>query len=356
MYVSLLLREAELRADEVTSPIDTVYIGGGTPSLLSPDQLIRLVEGLHRLLPFTLSAEFSLEANPGTLTGAFLGAAVSSGVNRISLGMQAFQPRLLNFLGRIHSYNDVDKSVALVRSAGIKNINIDLIFGIPSQTVSEWSETLNAALSLFPDHLSAYGLIPEEGTPLFLRLEKKEVVLPDPDLERDMYDMAIHRLRQAGLDQYEISNFARSGYECRHNIGYWTQVPYLGLGLSAASMKITEHNENGLTCLRIANPSGFDEYREMILSGNLSFAASETVSGSGSRFETLMLSLRMNRGISEEQFYKLHGISLEECYGDKLEQMRKKGLMRHKAGSWALTRKGMDIQNSILVELMDDPA
>ena len=172
-------------------------------------------------------------------------------------------------------------------------------------------------------------------------------------MEREMYDLAIRKLRAADLEQYEISNFARKGYECRHNIGYWTQVPYLGLGLAAASMRILEQQTGlGLTCLRTTNPSDPATYQEMIRSGNLSAAVRETISPEESWFETMMLSLRMNRGVSESRFLVMHGVSIDEVYGEKLEEMRKKGLMRHENGAWALTRKGMDIQNTVLVELM----
>ena len=351
-YIASLLREAEIRQNEVTSPIETVYIGGGTPSLLSAVRLTRLISGLRSVFSFSPEAEFSVEANPGTLTAEWLSAAVSTGVNRLSLGMQAFQPHLLTFLGRIHTFREVTHSVSLARSAGIGNLNLDLIFGIPGQTLSDWTETLESALSLTPDHLSVYGLIPEEGTPLFHALEKKEISLPDPEAEREMYDLAIRKLHAAGLEQYEISNFARKGFECRHNFGYWTQVPYLGLGLSAESMRILSHTPEGITCLRCANPADPVIYRKMIDSGDLSAAVSETVLPAEARFESLMLFLRMTRGIREEEFLALHGISIESVFGEKLESMRKKGLLRHEDGAWTLTRRGMDVQNSILVELM----
>ena len=350
----MLLREAELKRAEYNEPVETVYIGGGTPSLLSGSQLTRLTDGIRALFHIVSSAEFSVEANPGTLTEEFLSAAVSAGVNRISLGMQAYQKHLLDFLGRIHSFADVRKSVTLVRNAGIRNLNLDLIFGIPGQTAAEWSETLDYALSLIPDHISAYGLIPEEGTPLFQRLESGQFSLPDPEEEREMYNFAIQRLQQAGLYQYEISNFATENHECRHNIGYWTQIPYLGLGLSAASMRILGHNRDGLTCLRTTNPSDPAVYREMISSGDLSPCFSETVLPAESCFESMMLFLRMNRGIRDDEFSALHGISPAACFGGKLENLQKKGLLVHEDGSWKLTRRGMDVQNSVLVELMED--
>ena len=353
-YVGALLREAEIRREEISEPIRTVYLGGGTPSLLSPEQLRYLIAGIRSLFPFAGEVEFSVEANPGTLTDCFLQTAVSAGVNRLSLGMQAFQPGLLKFLGRIHTFEEVQKSVEAARSAGLCNLNLDLIFGIPGQSIRDWKETLDAALSLSPEHISAYGLIPEEGTPLFRMLEKKEAFLPDPDLEREMYDLAIRKLGDAGLKQYEISNFARDGYECRHNTGYWTLVPYVGLGLSAASMLITGHDAEGLSCLRKTNPSDPAVYREMIRSGDLSPAQEEKILPNESRFETMMLGLRMNRGVSESAFEELHGMPIQPDWTKKLENFQKNGLMKHEKGAWFLTRRGMDIQNSILLEFMQD--
>ena len=232
-YVKLLLKEAENRKNEFKDNIQTIFIGGGTPSLLTPEQLTHLAAGLFNRLPAEKVEEFTIEANPGTVTKQWISAAVNSGMNRLSLGMQAYQPEILSILGRIHKYDDVVASVKLARSFGIENINIDLIFGIPGQTLNLWKETLKAALELDPVHISAYGLIPEENTPLNKDLESGVLMLPDPDLEREMYDTAISELSKHGMIQYEVSNFAKPGFECRHNIGYRKQLPYVGLGLSA---------------------------------------------------------------------------------------------------------------------------
>ena len=171
-----------------------------------------------------------------------------------------------------------------------------------------------------------------------------------------MYDLAIRKLNDAGLKQYEISNFARKGFKCRHNIGYWTQVPYIGLGLSAASMLIRKHDAGGLTCLRKTNPSDPAVYAEMAETGNFSPVQEETVLPDESRFETMMLSLRMNSGVNETRFLELHGIPLDSCWGKQLESMRREGFLMHENGAWFLTRRGMDIQNSILLEFMKDPS
>ena len=178
----MLIREASLRKEEFDSPVKTVFIGGGPPSLLTPEQLIRMVQGLEESVDMSDCREFTVEANPGTLTKAFLETAAGLGINRLSLGMQAKQESLLKCLGRIHTFRDVCQSVELARKLNFENLNLDLIFGIPGQTIEEWAETLDAAIALRPTHISAYGLIPEEGTPLFERLQKLEMELPDQEV------------------------------------------------------------------------------------------------------------------------------------------------------------------------------
>ena len=351
-YISLILKEAETRKNEVSEAVSTVYIGGGTPSLLSPDLLKRLVNGLRNIFDFSHSVEFTSEANPGTVTKQWLMAAADVGINRLSIGMQAFQDHILSFLGRIHRFEDVVASVSAARSSGFGNIGIDLIFGIPTQTIDDWSQTVESVISLHPEHISAYGLIPEDGTPLYRDLENGFLSLPDPDDEREMYELVIRKTAAAGYRQYEISNFSLSSYECMHNIGYWTQIPYIGLGVSAASMTDVRFFNEGMEYVRSVNPDTMNEYEKMINAGMKS--QSETISPSEARFETMMLGLRMNCGVSENFFRNKHHVSIESCYGKKLKEMESRGLMLHENGSWKLTARGFDIQNSILVELMDD--
>ena len=352
-YVRLLLKEAENRIREFTGPVHTVFIGGGTPSLLPPDLLSLLASSLFSSLPSVAVQEFTVEANPGTVTRSWIEAARNAGVNRLSLGMQAFQPELLTLLGRIHSYSDVEETVRLAREYGFTNLNLDLMFGIPGQSLASWKETLEAALALDPVHISAYGLIPEENTPLYRDLESGRLSLPDPDLEREMYDLALSMLSARGLRQYEVSNFALPGYECRHNIGYWKQVPYFGLGISAASMQILQSGASGMVCRRRTNPSGFSAYENMV-NGKGGPAEDVTVSPAEARFETLMLGLRMNEGVRESDFERLHGVSLGQVYGEKLKSLEAGGLLVCEDHCWKLTRRGFDIQNAILVELMED--
>jgi len=212
-----------------------------------------------------------------------------------------------------------------------------------------WRETLQAALALEPKHLSCYGLIPEEGTPLVRDLEDGRLVLPEEDDERRMYDDTLEILFRHGYQQYEISNFALPGYECRHNIGYWKQVPYIGLGASAASMLPNPEGE-----CRLSNPPLIDDYLSMVQNQQWNQRETEHVSCNDMRFETLMLGLRMTEGVSEKDFFLLHGVTMQDCFGQKLHSLQERGLLLHEEGHWRLTRYGMDVQNAILVELMDD--
>ena len=352
LYMQTLLQEAEIRKAEITEPVHTIYIGGGTPSLIPVDVMKSFLAKLDELIDFSSLNEFTVEANPGTVTASWLKAVTQSGVNRISFGMQSSQPDLLRTLGRIHSMADVTLAVQLAREHSIPHINLDLIFGIPGQTMDDWNETIQAALALEPDHISAYGLIPEYGTPLFDKLESNIISLPDPDLEREMYDLAISRFRDAGLFQYEISNFAKEGCECRHNIGYWDQIPYLGLGISAASMELNRNPAEKWFCFRRSNPRSFEKYYRMVNDPEMSGAETEFISAEDARFETVMLSLRMNQGMKRSRFHQLHGFYPEHFYGDTLFRLQQEGLLLLNNDAWCLTRRGMDIQNTILLEFM----
>ena len=352
-YVEILLLEAAAESRLLGHPmIETAFIGGGTPSTLPPALLDKLLSELQTMFDFAPDAEFTCEANPGTLSAVWLDTAVRHGVNRLSMGMQAYQPELLKTLGRIHTFKQVRESAALARAAGIKQMSLDLMFGLPGQTLEHWLESLNAALSLHPEHLSCYGLIPEDGTPLKADLDAGRLTLPDEETERAMYDAAIRTLAANGFEQYEISNFAIPGCECRHNLGYWRQVPYLGLGASASSMLPTASSDSAY--VRQTNPHTIDDYCQMVQTGSWQEREIEPISHADARFETMMLGLRTMQGVSEAAFGQMHGVTLAACYGPRLKSLLDRGLVDHQDDRWFLTRRGMDIQNSILVELMDD--
>ena len=352
-YVDAVLREAAQAHQALgTQEMTTAFLGGGTPSLLPAAQMTRLLHGLAEGFPLQKGAEYTSECNPGTLTEAWLAAAQEAGVNRLSMGMQAAQPKLLQTLGRIHTFAEVEASVKLARWAGIRNLNLDLMFGLPGQTLADWAETLEAALSLQPEHLSCYGLIPEEGTQIGDAVLSGALALPEEAEERAMYDLTLRRLAQAGFVQYEISNFAKPGYACQHNLGYWRQTPYLGLGPSAASM--LSGRRAGEFCYRRTNVRDLAAYLHQAEKGLFTPAEEESVSMTDARFETMMLGLRTTRGVSAETFAQMYGISLDKAYGAKLRALAAQGLVEQADGWWRLTRRGMDVQNAVLVELMED--
>ncbi len=344
-YVDAVLAEAE--ALPCAEPLETAFIGGGTPSVLPADLMDRLLSGLQKIYHFTPGMEFTSEANPGTLTSAWLDVIRKHGVNRLSLGMQAYQPELLRTLGRIHSFADVEASITLAQAAGMKHISLDLMFGLPGQTPDMWRETLHAAIAMDAEHLSCYGLIPEDGTPLKHDLDAGRLTLPDEDDERLMYDDTLSILAANGFAQYEISNFAKPGRECQHNIGYWIRKPYIGLGASAASFLPTRSGG-----LRLTNPATIPAYIDMVRSRSWRRRDRVSLMPEDARFESLMLGLRMTSGVSEHAFEDMHGLSLDSYRGDTLRKLEGAGLLRHISGSWQLTRRGMDVQNAILVELM----
>lgn len=356
-YVDCLLQEAACQVEALGGDvaIDTVFLGGGTPSLLPAPLLEKLLRGMRGIFRMAPDAECTVEANPGTLLRPWLDAALEGGVNRLSLGMQAFQPKLLRTLGRIHDFEQVASSVRLAREAGVTNLSLDLMFGLPGQTRAMWRETLDAALSLSPQHLSCYGLIPEDGTPLKVQLDQGLLRLPEEDEERAMYDDALRILAAHGFAQYEISNFALPGYACRHNLGYWRQIPYLGLGASAASMLPAAWRKEGKPAYwRASNPRTLADYQAMVRERAWDRRDIEAVSSHDARFETMMLGLRTTRGVSEADFSAMHDVTLESCYGPRLRALQARGWLDFADGRWFLTRQGMDVQNAALVELMDD--
>ncbi len=234
-YVAALVREIGLLAVAAGEalPVHTVYFGGGTPSLLSPRQIAQVLEAVARHFALTADAEISLEANPGTLAPAYLKALRQAGVNRLSLGVQSAHPADLHLLERDHDFLTVIRTVAWARQAGFDNLNLDLMLGLPQQPLERWQRTVELALDLAPEHFSLYALTLEHGTPLAHWVDRGLVPAPDPDLAAEMYLWADERLRQAGFRQYEISNWARPGMVCRHNLQYWRNQPYLGLGAGA---------------------------------------------------------------------------------------------------------------------------
>ena len=337
-YVDAVIQEITRRgARNGASPSGYDFSRRGHALAAGRVQLTRILAALFEAFPIEEGAEITCECNPETLTTPFAQARAKAGVNRLSIGAQARQASLLRLLGRIHDWERVVAAVEIARQAGFDNFNLDLMFGLPSQTVADVRETLAAALALSPTHLSCYGLIVEEGTPICRDIAVGKLALPDEEVDRDMYELVRQTLAGHGFHQYEISNFARPGYACRHNVGCWTRVPYLGFGCAAHSF---------FEECRTMNPSKLDAY----LAGEE--PKTEQISKEEARFESMMLGLRMTRGVKNDDFTRMHGMGIREAFGEKLDKPIGAGLLEWHEGALRLTRLGMDLQNSVLVDLM----
>lgn len=322
--------------------VDTIFVGGGTPTVLPADQLARLLAAL-RACAAGPDVEFTVEANPATVTAEMADVLASAGVNRVSVGAQSFNPAELDVLDRTHRPEQVGETLATCRRAGIRRLSLDLIFGIPGQTLACWRESLQAALGLEPEHMSCYGLTYEPGTPLRERLDAGSVQRVDPDLEADMYETTIDVLAAAGLAQYEISNFARPGAECRHNLRYWHNEPYLGLGPAAAGF---------LNEVRYKNVADTAAYVAAIRAGRSPRAEEERLPPERRVRETAMLELRLTSGIDRRRFaarYKEDPVAL---FAAAIEPHRADGLLVVNETSIRLTRRGLLLADTVIADFL----
>jgi oxygen-independent coproporphyrinogen-3 oxidase len=335
-YIGALCNELILRKDSA-GILKTVYIGGGTPSLLPDRSLRRLFDCLRKNFIFSHNPEITLEANPGTLDGEKIATLLSSGVTRISIGVQSFNDGELKTLGRIHTSQDAARATERLQKAGLENYSLDLMYGIPGQTRETWEETLSQALRLSPRHISAYELTPEKNTPLYGLIRSGGVVIPDEGLVLDMYDHAIDRLAASGYSHYEISNFALPGYECLHNINYWNRGEYLGAGAGAHSF---------LDVLRSRNTEDLEEYCDFADRGAIpSVETLRTCSLEASR-ELIFLGLRKTAGIQIDEA-KAHGLDIVRAGRMLVDE----GYLESASGKLRLTRKGLPVSNAVIVKL-----
>lgn len=360
-YVASLQNEISYRARQfsIPSPIKSIYFGGGTPSLLSIELLQGLLEVLRNAFRIAEDAEISFEANPGTINADYLRALRVLGVNRLSLGVQSFDDDELRMLGRIHNASDALECCQLSRLAGFEQLNLDLIFGLPGQTLASWVKTLHKATEIGVNHLSLYNLIVEEGTPLFTMLQEGHLILPDEDAQADMYEMAIDRLPALGYTQYEISNWARGVQsQSQHNRAYWLREPYLGLGIASHSQ---------LGNWRWHNPENLDEYIG-IWAGLATSPLHEMVDDFTCREkiqltrleemqEAMFLGLRLTEdGVSVPQFEQRYGKRPEEVFSKEISKLIRQGLVE-----WAdlldgphlrLSRRGLLLGNRVFAEFV----
>lgn len=340
-YIEALLKE--IRAAEHTEDYEivSVFIGGGTPSALKAEAIASIMRTLQEQFFFCEDTEVTIEANPGTVDLEKLTIYRNVGINRLSLGLQSTDAEELKLLGRIHSYEEFLKSYEWAREAGFSNINIDLMFAIPGQTGEAWRQHLYQVAELNPEHISAYSLIIEEGTPF----AEQNLDLPDEDTEYQMYEDTAEILERYGYRQYEISNYAKQGYMCRHNAGYWQRREYLGFGLGASSL---------YRGMRFSNTHQMQEYLKESRNPD-QIRKDVTVLSRNEQIEEFMfLGLRMTEGISEKKFEENFDVRLMDVYGDILQKYEETGFMEHIETKWRLTRKGIHVSNHILADFLLD--
>ena len=322
--------------------VTTIYLGGGTPSILNAEWTSKIINTLKECACITQDAEISTEANPGTLTEEKLRTYKQCGINRLSIGLQSTEARELEYLGRIHSYDQFLDGYHLARKVGFTNINIDLMSAGPYQTLDSWNQTLDRVLSLKPEHISAYSLIVEEGTP-FYEDEKLDSLIPDEDTERRMYEVTEERLLEQGYHRYEVSNYSLSGKECAHNILYWKRGDYIGFGLGASSC-IRE--------TRFKNTDDMKEYLDQPWKELIDREEVEELSIEEQMAETMILGLRMTEGVSQEAFKNRYGRTIDAIYGDIIEKYKNRGLLIEEKDFIRFTKQGLDLSNLVLCEFI----
>lgn len=343
-YTSALIDELYLRSEEFKGcTIKTIFIGGGTPSILPHSHIERILDAVYSKFSVKNSCESTIEANPGTLTPEKLKAYKGVGINRLSMGLQACQDEILKKLGRVHNFRDFETAVKLAQDAGFDNMNADIIFGIPGQSFRDWDETVSRVLSFDLTHISCYSLIIEEGTPFYRMREEGSLIPIDDDLDRQMYHHAVNRFSDAGFTQYEISNFSKPHYQCQHNMNYWERGEYIGAGAGAHSFFKNR---------RYANTSDVLKYIEGIRNKKPVLAEDSYIMPEDALAEKMFLGLRMNKGVNIKEVSGEFGIDAGEKYRKSLEKLLKNGLIEMENGFVKLTDKGMDLANLVFVEFI----
>ena len=340
-YVDALKTEMDAVMEEAGRPVSSIYIGGGTPSVLPAEWIASLLDKLREKFSVQEDAEISMEANPGTLDESRLSCYRQAGVNRLSLGLQSPRDRELKTLGRIHSCADFLESYEMAREAGFSNINVDLMMALPGQSVKDWEENLEWTARLRPQHISAYSLIIEEGTPF----AKRELDLPDEDSEYRMYENTALILEKYGYRQYEISNYALEDCWCRHNVGYWEREDYLGFGLGAASL---------LGDRRFSNTADMQEYVRYSSRPEKIRKEVQQLTNEEQMEEFMFLGLRMTRGVSIPEFERLFGCSIWQEYGKVLDKYLKMGMLCQEDHRIFLSREGIHVSNVIMAEFLHE--
>lgn len=338
-YLEALLQEIGRAERTENYEVSSIFIGGGTPSAVPAEYIAQILGKIKERFMLRPEAEISMEANPGTVNEKKLEVYRRSGINRLSFGCQSSDNWELMRLGRIHTWEMFLESYAMARKAGFENINVDLMSGLPGQTCQSWENSLCSVAELSPEHISAYSLIVEEGTPF----ASQQLVLPDEDTERSMYESTADILSGYGYKQYEISNYAKPGRECRHNMGYWQRKEYLGFGIGAASL-ISE--------TRFSNPVDRKQYEDAAGDPDMLHINRERLDRKAQMEEFMFLGLRMTAGVSERRFLETFGVSMEDVYAPVIEKYVRQGFLQQNNGNLFLTGKGISVSNVILADFL----
>ena len=343
-YVEALCADMAKTADSVhVEPLRTVFLGGGTPSILPSNLLRKIIETSSTLFPFADDSEISIEINPGTMEMAKLESLQESGVNRISFGVQSFNDLELKQIGRIHTADEAVAAINMADEAGFTNISLDLMYGLPGQTPLSWQQSLETAIALGVKHLSLYQLTVEEQTPMEKMVDEGKICLPDEDALSAMDETTSQLTKESGLDQYEISNYAQSGYQCRHNIVYWQNKDYLGFGAGAVSCV------QGSRRRTVAAPV---QYCERVETEKSVIVEEETLKKDASFRETVIMGLRMNQGVSKSLLSSRYRANPTDFYGEKLSKLITEGLIQQSEEYLFLTERGREIANLVMSELV----
>lgn len=322
---------------------NTVYIGGGTPTVLTNNQLFSLLSDLHKNIYIAKDAEITIEANPGTLTQEKLHLLKTLGVNRLSIGLQAYQNSMLKIMGRIHTVEDFENNFITARDIGFNNINVDLIFGLPNQRLEDFEETLRRVSYLSPEHISCYALSVEEGTKFHQWKQEGRLSLPSDDDERKMYYEAIEALTRVGYNHYEISNFAKPGRECKHNLVYWTYKDYLGLGAGAHSFLDNKRFNNHPIIL---------DYIKSIKNSSTAILNIESISYQEQQAAFCIMGLRLLQGLNKAVFKQRFHKEITQVYKSPVEKLKKQGLLQENSENLKLTALGLDFANVVFMEFL----
>ena len=342
IYLDALRTEMELYALQ-TAPLQTIFIGGGTPSILSANALEQLFADIQKHFQICPDAEITVECNPGTVNGEKLSVMKNAGVNRLSFGLQAMQDETLRQLGRIHTVDEFLHSYHLAREHGFDSINIDLIFALPKQTKEAWQHTLSETIALEPEHISAYNLVMEESTPFYEWWKAGELVLPAEDTEADMFQWTIETLTSHGYTHYEICNFARPNREVKHNLVYWNNQEYVGLGVGACGY---------VDGVRYTNIRGIRPYIEALHQHKKPISETERLTGHAEKAETLMLALRKREGICLADYERRFGEKLEVEFGETIQKWTDLDLLEQNGTHLRFTQRGLFLANEVFMELM----